>query len=424
MKLVLLTTFGTFSPSYSLCSVVFDQARAALYNGDEVSLWTVTGNPGENLPPDIEQAVIDGRLKIRSILPKWTWKHDDINEEILPEVIRILERGLAEEGPCIVIAHDLIFQDTLLTYAKALHAMITPQECTIYHMCHSAPGLMSLTDQRKWRSSLPDKHFLLCLNFAITAPLAAYYQTTTDRVRFIPNARDLTYLLGMDDFTRNLIYDTGLLEADIVQIYPLSFTRARDKGIHHLFQIFHELNLLGLDARLLFVDADATGLDAIHARDWSREMISLFDMEGKVAFVSDRLRGGRAKGEGLSNQQVNWLFQISNLFIFPTVSEMCPLIQLEAAAAGCLLVLNAQVPGCVDINPVDQTLYFSFGHVHDRTPAVDHPNIARRIVETLDQSPANRTKRNVLRYYSIPAVAEYLKALGISRTETYEIIPR
>lgn len=407
MKLVLLTTFGWFSPSYSLCSVVFDQARAALLNGDDVSIWTVEGCLPDEIPKDIRH-----RIKHRPILPKWIWKPDDINEELLPKIIGVLEVGLSEEGPCMVISHDLIFQSSFLTYAKALHRMFTPDNCIIYHTCHSATKRQEeMPPHTTWRISLPKGHRLLSLNLANAHELAKYYETSMENIDYLINARDITYALGMSDRLRSMVYDWGLLDAEIVQVYPLSFTRANDKGIHHLLQIFHQLNHLGVDSKLVFVNADAGGADAIKARDYADVMASNLGLSDKVFFTSDRMRGGQQLAEGLYNDEVNALFQISNLFVFPTISEIAPLVQMEAALAGCLLVLNTQVGGCLDITHPMEALFYSFGNVADRTARVDYQDVAKDIIHELDASKANQSKRAILRSRSIPELAKTLKKL-------------
>ena len=54
------------------------------------------------------------------------------------------------------------------------------------------------------------------------------------------------------------------------------------------------------------------------------------------------------------------MFSISNLFIFPSISENCPLILMEAMASKCLLVLNQSFPAMKDF-ALENALYFRFG---------------------------------------------------------------
>ncbi len=69
---------------------------------------------------------------------------------------------------------------------------------------------------------------------------------------------------------------------------------------------------------------------------------------------------------GIPHEAVRDLFQLSNLFIFPTLSENCPLILLEAALSKCLLVLNDDFPPLKDFFGKD-ALYFKFSSLLYKT---------------------------------------------------------
>ena len=69
---------------------------------------------------------------------------------------------------------------------------------------------------------------------------------------------------------------------------------------------------------------------------------------------------------GVPHEVVRDLFLLSNLFIFPTLSENCPLILLEAAFAKCLLVLNDDFPPLKDFFG-ENALYFKFSSILTKT---------------------------------------------------------
>ena len=73
---------------------------------------------------------------------------------------------------------------------------------------------------------------------------------------------------------------------------------------------------------------------------------------------------------GVPHSAVRDLFMLSNLFIFPTLSENCPLILLEAALSKCLLVLNEDFPPLKTFFGKD-ALYFKFSSLLNQT---EYPN--------------------------------------------------
>jgi glycosyltransferase involved in cell wall biosynthesis len=127
-------------------------------------------------------------------------------------------------------------------------------------------------------------------------------------------------------------------------------------------------------------------------------------------FVDDHVPLSK-KYKGIANRQVANLMQISNLFIFPTKSEACPLVLMEAALAGCLLVLNTDVPSLGDVIPHGETLYYPFGTLDAMPETIPFVRITDDIIKSLDSSAANKAKRHVLKHFNIPAIAKFLQTL-------------
>ena len=65
---------------------------------------------------------------------------------------------------------------------------------------------------------------------------------------------------------------------------------------------------------------------------------------------------------GIPRSAVSDFFRLSNLFIFPSISENCSLVLLEAMLSGNLCVLNKDTSGFQEFGG-DSVLYFKFGNL-------------------------------------------------------------
>jgi hypothetical protein len=108
------------------------------------------------------------------------------------------------------------------------------------------------------------------------------------------------------------------------------------------------------------------------------------------------------------------LFKLSNLFIFPTVSEVCPLILQEAALTNNLIVSNADFPSLMEITGPNGALFFQFGSAHHNVSYGNNTEKERinyfnwvvdNIIPELDRGfYQTNAMYNVLKNYSYEAV--------------------
>jgi hypothetical protein len=106
---------------------------------------------------------------------------------------------------------------------------------------------------------------------------------------------------------------------------------------------------------------------------------------------------------GVPREVVTQLFQLSNLFIFTSTSENCSLILLEAMNAGCILVLNLDVPSLREFGK-ENALYFGFGSIHinrDYASKEAYMNdVARVIIAELANNRALRAKVDLRKHFN------------------------
>lgn len=399
-RFVLMTMFNDFKPSYSLTSVVLDQARMLAANPKWlVQVWVTSICNTSDVPSDLPSNV-----EIKKVLPPIPLPADEVNEKAKAIFFSQVLNNLMVLGNATIIAHDLLFISSYTTIAAAIHEKLGAiNGFTWYHACHSAPSTERPTGPvSKYRASLPAGHKLICLAASQASALAAYYGTTVDQVVVIPNARDIRALLGASPRISEFIRRHELLDADIVQVLPLSTPRAKAKGIERVIDIFGELTTYYQQkVRLVIPNAHANGNHAI-----INELKEYAAQRGlgtkELIFTSDEFP--ELASVGLPTADITALFQVSNLFVFPTVSEACSMTLMEAALAGCLLILNEEVASLRDIVPAEGARYVSWNR------DLKAVAFATMIHVDLMEDVRNRGKRAVLRTHSWDAIGARLRA--------------
>ncbi len=407
-RFVLMTPMmNDWSPSYSLASVILDQARMLAANEKWlVQVWVTTVCDLKDLPGDLPKNV-----EIKKVMPPIPLTADYIDDKAKDIFFGQILPHLLVLGKATIITHDLLFVSSYLTIAAVIHEKLAPiNGFKWFHFCHSAPSAIRPNDPKiLYRASLPAGHHLFCLSASQGSALAAYYGVDIDRVSVVPNARDLRVLMSMTPRMQSFIKKHQLLDADVVQVFPISTPRANAKGLSHVIRIFAEMAKTK-KVRLIVANAHANNNDQIII-GFEKEAQTAGLPDGSMVFVSRDLP--EAAVYGLPTDELQSLFQVSNLFVFPTISEACSMTLMEAALNGCHLVLNASTPSLFDIVPREACRTFRWGSLVDDlhgepepTPAV----VAASILDDLDASVSNRSKRAVLRTQNLEAVGARLRA--------------
>ncbi len=403
-RIVIMTTFSDWNPSYSLTSVVLDHARMLAANERWlVQIWVNTTCTLDSLPE------LPKNVEVKKVLPPIALTADEVDQKAKEIFIGQVMPHLLVLGNAVVITHDLLFVSSYVTIAAAIHDMLGQVKAfTWFHVCHSAPSVVRPTGgDVPYRTTLPPEHRLICLAASQVPALAAYYDVDPSRVSVAPNARDLRILAGVSPRMADFIRAHKICTADVVQIFPLSTPRACDKGLSHVIRIFAEMSKTA-QVRLIVANAHANSNEA---------SVVAFHREAKAAglpsdaliFTSEAFPD--LATYGLPSADLQALFQFSNVFIFPTISEACSLTLMEAALAGNLLVLNGSVPSLLDIVPKEYCLTYDWGNLIER-PLIPSPlAIAKSILSELDTNRANLSKRAVLRTHNLDTLGAKLRAI-------------
>ncbi len=407
-RVVLLTTLSNFSPNYSLASVICDHARMLSHNPSWwVEIWVHENANLDKVPADLQSNVV-----IRKVIPQIPWKKDQVDHAERDRLAAAVRTNLMTLGNATVITHDVIFQSSFTTFAAALHEIGALPGFAWLHVCHSAVLERPIGNAAVLlRTTLPKGHRLLCLNDAERDYLAAYYAADPASVLVCPNARDITAFGGMDVRVRQIVQQFSLADADVVQVFPVSADRLSHKGAPLLVELFAALQRRGLQGRLVLVTAAANGpkeqeaLGALHA------LARRLGLAADTLVITSELFPDTA-AEGFSQAAIRDLFSVSNLFAFPTVSEASSLVLLEAALSGALLVINSSLHTLAPLVEGNNVLSYPFGSL--RSPAerpFDADSLAASIDTELMLSMTNRSKRDVLRRFSLSSIGARLRAI-------------
>lgn len=357
MRTAVLTTFYAWDKAYSLTSVVENQLIALVKYGYNPVLFVHDNFKDEDkLPKGIE---------IRKVIPRFLLKDYSNNKTVEPDfwnqvetIKKVLEEHLKNID--VVLTHDWIFQGWFLNYNVAMRKAQPNLKCKWLHWIHSAPsgrpaGISYPQDCRY--STMPNSKLIYMNNYD-TLRLAEMYSGTLDDVRVVYNPLDPRSFYDLQPLTKQLIDKYSLLNADIIDVYPVSSTRFDGKQVKKVIKLLGKIKEHGKSVRFICCNAHA------NAEREKKEVESMIHYgiefgltRQEIIFTSFE---GKEYEQGVSHEIVRDLFQLSNLFIFPTLSENCPLILLEAALSKCLLVLNESFPALRDFFG-ENALYFRFG---------------------------------------------------------------
>lgn len=344
-----------------------------------------------------------------------------------------------------------------------------------YHMAHSsvgarpqitaipgAPGHGAI-DPLYWRHTLPRDHHLLVLNYADVQHFGRYYHDENDRplvgplsagsppalgasgperIHTLKNPRDIRPFLNMGETASMFTTKYRLHLVDVCMLFPLSLDRVKDKGVRQVVQLLGAMKRMGLSVRLLIAAAHAGGNDekAMWVQEQARAAGLITqgsvrppgvvagvadppadrgnrgypDHELEVILTSEAIADHRIKNEGLPPEDISALFHVSNLFIFPSISEAGPLVLMEAALAGCTLVLNQSLPCLRDYIGLPHALWVPWGSLKQPGQEVDGKaldSLAARVWLRMQSDRAGWTKRQVMIEHCLETYGERLVEL-------------
>jgi glycosyltransferase involved in cell wall biosynthesis len=357
-KIGIFTTFYNLNTEYSLCTVVLQQLQALKKNGFEPVLYVLTNFSGD-VPEGIE---------VRKVIPQLILepygRGDFTNyEEDIDKALKAMEEHMADIDVCLT--HDIIFINSYLPYNEALRRSIKGKLSHIkwLHWMHSGPSIRPTMDGSPYDNlyTLPDNSRLIYMNYTDALRAAEMYGVYPKEVRTIFNPMDIRTLYDFHPLSWELTDQYDLMNADVVDIYPLSSTRMNDNGkqLSKVIWVMSHIKKMGKTIRIVVCNAHA---NAKKEKDEIERMYQYAAEKGieRRELIFTSMHNIPKWEHGVPHKVISDLFLLSNIFIFPSVSENCPLVLLEAMAAKNLLVLNANFPAFRDFG-LENAMYFNFG---------------------------------------------------------------
>ena len=394
------TTFYSFDAAYSLTSVVRDQLQALVKYKYKTVLFVLPSFKDDKLVPE--------GVEIRKVIPQIILepykelRYPDHWKEDVRKVKEMLEKNASDITD--MICHDIFFIDCYLPYNIALRE--SNLKCNIYAWTHSAPSFRPQLDNNPHanRFVLPPRTKLVYLNHYQDNDLAEMYGAWIKDVRIVHNSRDPRMFWDLDPFVNKLINKYSLLEKDIISVYPLSTPRMiSGKGLDKAIKLLSKLKELNYKVCLIALNAHANAeRDKNQIRQTSIWASDRGILNTDLIFSS--MEDAPTYEAGVSPKIISDFFRLSNVFIFPTTSENCSLVLLEAMMAGNLLALNKQVPSLREFAG-DNALYFDFNYRDDEKENERYYlDLAKILASQFEQQKPLQAKRNLFNNFNFDAV--------------------
>src|SRR3990167_6315703 len=405
LKVGILTAFYELNSAYSLASVVESQLVSLIKNDYEVVLFV-----HDNFKDD---AKVPKGVEIRKIVPRFNLiDYSNLQEpstELESQAKKVYE-ALKEHTQDInvIFEHDMIFQGWFLPYCLGIHKLGHESKIKWFHWIHSVPNVNpKLEYPHNMRFVLPENSKLVYLNNFHLIRAAEAYNLFPKDVRIVYNPVDPRLFWNLHPLVVSLIDRYGLLEADFMQIYPLSTPRmVGGKGIHSLIEIMGQLKALHKKVKLVVCNAHANDR---REKQLIAEVLSFASQRGlssnEIIFTS--LENAPEYELGVPREVVSQLFQLSNLFIFPSSSENCSLILLEAMLSKCLLILNNNVGPMREFGK-GNALYFDFGSIEQTVNYTDKEkymkDIAKIIISEFETNKVLKASNDIKKNFNYEAI--------------------
>jgi hypothetical protein len=412
LKVGILSTFSNFDPAFSLCSVTQQLLIALVKYGYEPALFVLDCfTDDEKVPKGVE---------IRKVIPKLVLEPYTKNQlkdldSDSNKAQKAMEENMKDIDVCLT--QDIIFINSYLPYNVAMRKGIEGGLSHIkwLHWIHSAPSLRPRMDGTPYDNlyNLPPHSRLIYLNYTDVVRAAEMFGIFPKDVRTIFNMMDIRELYNFDPITRELIEQHDLMSADYIDVYPLSTTRMNDAGkqLSKVIWVMSYLKKMGNSIRLIVPNAHANAQEQKEEIEQMYRFATDCGMERRELIFTS-LHDVPKYEQGVPRKVVTDLFQLSNLFIFPSVSEASPLILKEAMAAKCLLVLNYSFPAMRDFAG-ENALYFRFGSLVDNP---EYPlgldkyleDVAKLIVSEMEQNKALKANTKLRKEFNVDYIAKHM----------------
>lgn len=413
-KIGILTTFADLDPAYSLVTVVTQQLKMLKKYGFDPVLFT--------LPHFSDQDKVPEGTEVRNVIPQFLLEPYGTTglpvpgdfEENVQKAVEVYNKEFADLD-CL-ITHDIIFINSYLIYNVALKKAAL-DKLPMLHQIHSAPSDRQdfpYPWNELWGLPFPDNSKIIYMNYTEQVAAAEMYGVWPKSVKVVFNPMDLREMFHFSDLTRELIDAYDLFSADVICVYPVSSTRMDDNGkaVRKVIAVMGFMKQLGQKVKLIIPNAHANAQNEKDTIAKYLDIAGSYELDRTDVIFTSLFKPPEHE-HGVPHQTVVELFQIANLFIFPSFSENAPLILLEAAATKNLLVLNEDFAPMKDFVGPEGGYYFRFksrlvgGTEYRNGEDNFYQDIAKIIISELESNKMNRAFTTIRKKFNIDWIATH-----------------
>lgn len=340
-RVAILTNFAECLKSYSPLIIVTEQIRMFLEAGYKPVL--IVTESFTFSPDSIFSQVEIARIPQVSVSIE---AKQDLSFESDIDFLKHTLREIFKENKIeVVLSHDLIFLPDYVKHRLACLDLAKEfPKIRWLHWVHSATSPDSLIEERKnfedkYKEMLGKKFpnsFVIFPNSADIPRVARNFGYEEDEIKEVPHSTDYLEFNKFEPLVKKLVKDKKLLEADVIMVYPLRLDRGKQPHIN--INILSSLkNERKLDSRLIFADFQSTGGDKVVYREEMKKQALDLNVKDEVIFLSEFDEAFKLEAD---RKVISDLFELSNFFILPSMSETYSLIAQEAMAKGNFCILN------------------------------------------------------------------------------------
>lgn len=346
-RVAILTNFNNADPAYSLNRVVQDQIKMLLHNGyEDITVLVADGFEPVDMYQHVKLAYIPNVPCHNEV------KKDDSFDDDVQYVYSALKEALKDVD--VVLTHDIIYQPACLKHNFAARKVAQEyQGIKWLHWIHSATSpytlqnLMGIFEDQYLdlvRREFPNSYYVYFNHYSIPR-IAHNFGVDESKVKIVHHPLDVCGFFGVSQKVADFVYKKRLLHADAICIYPCRLDRG--KQVEVAIKTMAMLKSFDMQVRMIVIDFHSTGGDKVQYRDELKQIGIDWGLNPvELSFTSEFDHDWVAQ---VSHETVREMMMFQNVMIMPSVSESYSLVTQEAAALGCVTVLNQDYPPFRDI---------------------------------------------------------------------------
>jgi hypothetical protein len=336
---------------------------------------------------DFRGELDDLPCEVRKIVPVFTYENyqsvASVPNSLVNDIKDKLEESLKDIDLCIT--HDIVLQDAFIPHNLAVRKINLP--IIWRHWIHSQPNTIKI-------NNLPKGHKLVFLNYSDRLAVAERYCIWMDEVGVVYNTISPHEYKGTNELSNQII---NIFKSKEVRIsYPFCTTRMGAKGVDKLLRLAGKIKNNGKSVGICLVNSNANAGKEKQAIEYMSNTAVKYGLVKNNDFIFTSTLDDLFEC-GLPHTVARDLFHLANVFIFPTISECCSLVLLEAMSAGNLLVLNDDIPSMKEFGGFDSALYMKFGSIWQNTNYANEDGYyndwAKIIIRHLDTDMADKSRK-------------------------------